>query len=81
MNLPVHLCQANARNRPWEPHKYTSKQAQDDNLPMLLDWIAGYRERDGALSYRAHKALFESFQGKKSELTCNAKRYNPPSVS
>ncbi|WP_447895666.1 AAA family ATPase [Vreelandella sp. GE22] len=81
MNLPVHLCQENARYRPWEPHKYESKQAQDDNLPMLLDWIAGYRERDDALSYGAHKALFEGFQGKKSELTCNANRYNPPSRS
>tara|TARA_R110002050_G_scaffold178241_1_gene311551 strand:+ start:118 stop:372 length:255 start_codon:yes stop_codon:yes gene_type:complete len=61
MNLPVHLCQENARNRSWEPQKYESKKAQDDNLPMLLDWIAGYMERDDSLSYSAHNALFEGF--------------------
>jgi adenylate kinase family enzyme len=71
MNLPVHRCQENARTRPWEPHKYESKEAQDANLPMLLDWIAGYLERDDALSYCAHSALFEGFQGKKAELTSN----------
>ena len=39
MNLPIELCIANARARPWEPHKYKTKQAQDDNLPMLIDWM------------------------------------------
>jgi adenylate kinase family enzyme len=78
MNLPVHLCQKNARNRPWEPHKYESKQAQDGNLPMLIDWIAGYMQRDNDLSYGAHRALFEDFQGKKKELTENPKRLNKP---
>lgn len=78
MNLPVHLCQENAKNRPWEPHKYESKKTQDANLPMLLDWIAGYMERDDALSYFAHSALFKGFQGKKTELTYNAERHNKP---
>ncbi|WP_439135456.1 shikimate kinase [Pseudomaricurvus sp.] len=73
MNLPVQLCQQNARNRPWEPHKYPSKKEQDGKLPMLLDWIAGYMERDDALSYRAHSVLFQGFQGKKTELTENVK--------
>ncbi len=71
MNLPVQICQENARSRPWEPHKYESKQAQDDNLPMLLDWIAGYMKREGSLSYAAHRALFDGFEGKKTEITAN----------
>lgn len=71
MNLPVHLCQANARNRPWEPHKYKSKQAQDENLPMLLDWIAGYESRNDDLSYSAHRALYDSFTGRKIEINEN----------
>jgi adenylate kinase family enzyme len=71
MNLPIQLCQANARSRPWERHKYESKQAQDDNLPMLLDWIAGYLERDDSLSYLAHSTLFQDFQGKKTEISGN----------
>lgn len=71
MNLPVHLCQENARNRPWEPHKYNSKEAQDANLNMLLDWIAGYADRSDALSYSAHRAIYERFGGEKKEITTN----------
>lgn len=80
MNLPVHICQENARNRPWEPHKYESKEAQDENLKMLLDWIAGYMERDDTLSYSAHRALYESFTEKKTEITSNRfYKFAPPS--
>jgi len=75
MNLPVHLCQENARNRPWEPHKYDSKEAQDGNLGMLLDWIAGYVDRKDSLSYSAHRTLYDSFQGKKTEIICNEERH------
>lgn len=71
MNLPVHLCQENARSRPWEPHKYETKAAQDDNLAMLLDWIAEYPNRSDALSHSAHRAIYESFPGEKTEITSN----------
>lgn len=71
MNLPIRLCQENARNRPWEAHKYESKEAQDKNLPMLLDWIAGYADRGDSLSYRAHCELYASFRGRKTEIDCN----------
>lgn len=71
MNLPVALCQENARNRPWESRKYASKEAQDANLAMLISWIAGYAERNDSLSYSAHRALYESFEGQKTEITCN----------
>lgn len=74
MNLPVHLCQQNARSRPWEPHKYESKEAQDSNLTMLLDWIAEYVDRDDTLSYSAHLALYDGFQGKKRQIVCNEPR-------
>ncbi|MCA1799404.1 MAG: shikimate kinase [Xanthomonadaceae bacterium] len=74
MNLPVHLCQENARNRPWEPHKYETKAAQDDNLEMLLDWIAGYADRDDALSLSAHRAIYDSFRGEKKVITNNNRR-------
>lgn len=76
MNLPVHLCQENARNRRWEPHKYESKEAQDSNLAMLLDWIAAYVDRNDCLSYSAHRSLYDSFQGKKTEINSNEERHN-----
>ena len=71
LNLPVAACQDNARRRPWEPHKYPSREAQDANLPMLLAWIADYTQRDDVLSLRAHRALFEAFPGRKREITDN----------
>ncbi len=71
MNLPMALCIENARNRPWESHKYATKAAQDKNLDMLIDWISQYRERDDVFSYRAHLALYERFRGLKCEITDN----------
>jgi len=71
LNLPVELCQENANNRPWEPHKYQSKAAQDKNLPMLLDWIAGYYQRDDTFSFDNHNGLYERFKGSKKQITSN----------
>lgn len=65
----VETCQAHARARPWEPHKYASPEAQDANLPMLLDWIAAYPTREGPLGRPAHAALFEAFEGPKERRT------------
>jgi adenylate kinase family enzyme len=39
LNPGVDACVQNARSRPWEPHKYPSKAAQDANLEMLVRWI------------------------------------------
>ncbi len=71
MNLPIEQCQENAKNRPWEPHKYGSKAEQDANLSMLLDWIAAYTERQDEFSYPAHVALYQAFKGSKRQITEN----------
>lgn len=65
MNLSVEQCQQNAKNRPWEKHKYESKSAQDANLPMLLSWIADYQTRDDEFSLEAHQALYNVFSKNK----------------
>lgn len=62
-------CIANARSRPWEPHKYASKEAQDANLDMLIGWIRDYETRRDEFSLAAHRALFDGFAGDKRELT------------
>jgi adenylate kinase family enzyme len=72
LDLPVETCTANARARPFEPHKYASPQAQDANLPMLIDWISAYDTRDDTLSRRAHQMLFDSFAGSKVTLRANS---------
>ncbi|VAW94242.1 hypothetical protein MNBD_GAMMA20-1332 [hydrothermal vent metagenome] len=65
MNLPVEICIANAKDRPWEPHKYESKKAQDINLEMLISWISQYAERNDTFSQASHKELYEKYTGKK----------------
>jgi adenylate kinase family enzyme len=69
LNPGVDVCIAHCRARPWEPHKYASKEAQDANLAMLLDWVRGYETRSDDCSLRAHRALFDGFAGAKRELT------------
>jgi len=74
LDLPVDYCVMNAQARPWEPHKYASKEAQDANLKMLIDWISQYPARDDVFSRNSHMALFEHFPGKKTRYTCNEYR-------
>ena len=66
LNLSVDDCIANARNRPWEPHKYPTKEAQGKNLEMLIDWIRAYPERDDTCSLQSHLDLYERFDGIKT---------------
>lgn len=62
-------CRQHCRERPWEPHKYPSKEAQDANLELLLDWVSDYYQRDGAMSFKAHDAFFQAWTGDKEKLS------------
>jgi len=72
LNLSIDDCILNAKNRPWESHKYESKAAQDANLAMLIEWISQYPERKDHFSQQAHNQLFNAFTGKKAMYTSNA---------
>jgi len=74
LNLPVETCIANAKRRPWEPHKYESKEAQDSNLQMLISWIAQYPDRDDTFSMSSHMALYDGYEGEKTMYTSNERR-------
>ena len=69
LNPGLEACLTNARARPWEPHKYPSKEDQDASLEFLLGWIRDYATRDDVFSLAAHRALFDAFAGDKIELT------------
>jgi adenylate kinase family enzyme len=69
LNPGIEACVANARVRPWEPHKYPTQEAQDANLEMLIGWIRDYETRRDTFSLAAHRALFDGFAGNKIELT------------
>lgn len=69
LNPGVEACIQNARTRPWEPHKYPSKAAQDANLKMLIRWICEYNRRADVLSLAAHRSLYDGFERDKIEFT------------
>jgi hypothetical protein len=69
MNPGRDVCLDNNRRRPWEPHKYASMEAQQSKLGFLLEWVAGYYERDDAMSSACHRRVFDGFCGNKTEIT------------
>lgn len=71
MNLSVESCIENAKNRPWEPHKYASKEAQDSNLQMLIEWISQYPVREDTFSQAAHQKLYVDYGGDKRMIESN----------
>lgn len=71
MNPGEAVCIRNCIARPWEAHKYASKEEQDANLPFLLDWVRGYYSRADDMSILVHRRLFDSFHGPKREITAN----------
>jgi adenylate kinase family enzyme len=75
LNPGLEACLANNRRRPWEPHKYASKEQQDAMLEPLQAWVAEYYTRGGAWSYEAHRRIFDGHEGAKVEYT------SPPDLS
>lgn len=67
LNPGLETCLAHNRKREWEPHKYASKEVQDAMLENLQAWVAGYYQREDQWSYYAHRRIFDSFAGRKSE--------------
>lgn len=71
LNVSVETCVAHCRARPWEPHKYASKDEQDQRLEFLLKWVSSYPTRDDDMCLKAHRLLFDAYAGRKVELTEN----------
>jgi len=69
LNPGVDACIAHCRQRPWEPDKFASAQAQDEHLAALIEWVEAYPYRDDAYGLARHRAIFEQFTGDKRELT------------
>jgi len=62
------VCLENCRERPWEPHKYASKEDQDTQLETLLAWVSSYYCREDEMSFKGHRNLFENYDGPKREI-------------
>lgn len=68
LNPGSSVCIKNCKSRPWEPHKYSSIEAQNKNLNMLIDWLKLYPVRQDEFSLTAHRKIFDEYKGKKTEL-------------
>lgn len=79
LNPGEEVCLQHCRSRPWEPHKYESKAAQDERLALLLPWVTDYYRRTDGASLVRHRAIFDRYDGPKHELTdeAAAARYAP----
>lgn len=71
LNPGNEICIERCKSREWEPHKYESKDAQDKNLDMLMEWVNDYDNREDETSLKSHNSLFLSFLGKKTEVANN----------
>lgn len=69
MDLPIEICIQNAKERPWEPHKYQSKAEQDDNLEMLINWIKDYDKREDEFSKKRHDDIFKRYPKSKRKIS------------
>jgi len=69
MNPGEKVCLRNCRARPFEGHKYASKEQQDERLAFLLSWVSEYYKRDGDMSLMNHRVCFDAYGGAKDELT------------
>lgn len=67
VNPGEEVCLRHCRARPWEPAKYASKEEQDSKLDFLLKWVSEYYARDGAMSLKGHRAVFDAYAGAKRE--------------
>lgn len=68
LNPGREACLAHNRQRPWEPHKYATPEAQDAMLENLQAWVGDYYTRQDQWSYAAHRRIFDAFPGAKTEV-------------
>lgn len=69
LNPGVDACVANCLRRPWEPDKYASTSEQDAMLERLIEWVREYETREDEFGLKAHRSIFDGFNGEKREYT------------
>lgn len=69
LNPGIEGCVANCRNRPWEPSYCSSPEEQQRLLGPLIEFVRQYETRTDEYSLARHRAIFDSFAGRKEEYT------------
>lgn len=69
LNPGVSACIEHCRQRPWEPEKFASESEQEKNLENLIAWVSEYEDRSDEYGLKEHRRLFDSFSGRRFEIT------------
>jgi adenylate kinase family enzyme len=69
LNPGVDACVAHCHQRPWEPEKFPSADAQQGMLDQLLAWVRDYETREDEYGLKRHRQIFDRFNGFKREFT------------
>lgn len=77
LNPGVEACIRHCRARPWEPDKFSSREAQDEYLENLIEWVRTYEHRADEYGLSRHRALYDAFSGKKREFR-HPREYESP---
>lgn len=67
LNPGIEACISNCHQRPWEPTKFESQEAQQLMLSNLVEWVKTYESRSDEYGLKRHRSLFDAFPGKKRE--------------
>ena len=67
LNPGVQVCVEHCQNRPWEPDKFPSPEAQQAMFAGLIEWVQEYETRDDEYGLLRHRQIFDNFTGAKKE--------------
>ena len=74
LNPGIEVCVSHCLQRPWEPEKFATPEAQQSMLSNLVEWVKQYESRNDEYGLQRHRELFNVFTGKKHEY-CNVEKY------
>ncbi len=69
LNPGTDVCVAHCQNRPWEPEKFPSLEAQNAHLNFLIEWVKQYEVREDEYGLSRHREVYDRFTGNKREYT------------
>ena len=69
LKLPWSVCKQRLQMRGSESKRHMSREQSESGLRNLIEWAKGYETRTDMQSYAGHLKLFESFGGKRYELS------------
>ena len=67
LNPGIEVCVSHCLQRPWEPEKFATSQAQQSMLSNLVEWVKQYESRNDEYGLQSHRELFNTFTGIKQE--------------